>query len=461
MKTTEFDSKITANHLNESMFKKFGVKVNFDKYTREELENYRNLIRTNISQYENQTSFNDLLTDESYQKNKHLVDLLNQKIKEMLGESLLAEKAVSIAQQQKAGVELKKRREGKGKSKDGMGSMSTSELEKFASTKHTGLPKRKPKKAEESIKDTNMKKTTETTKAKGDGNLANNYPPFDKVTRGDVVAGRLGKDQKGGKKVKEEEQRAPAKTKERDVTLPSGAKVKSRTVQGWQSQKADKADKAAKKSQDKEMSEGLPMVKGPNGKMVPKFAADGKGKKDLKKAKMDEARAVFRFHVSVVNESLAMLLAEDEEGKAKAITAASDMVNDYTTWMQRVGQYQTKSMIELADNIRAEFGQAEAETFKQTVAPALAATLETLTSQREAISQAVAVLAGEATQVMPMGAGQQGPEGMDGAVEPDSMNAGDEFSASDAAAGGAEAAGRELRESRLRAAHSIMRTLAK
>ena len=33
-----------------------------------------------------------------------------------------------------------------------------------------------------------------------DGNLANNYPPFDKVTRGDVVAGRLGKDQMGGKK---------------------------------------------------------------------------------------------------------------------------------------------------------------------------------------------------------------------------------------------------------------------
>ncbi len=37
---------------------------------------------------------------------------------------------------------------------------------------------------------------------KGDGNLANNYPPYDKVTRGDVIAGALGKDQKGGKKIK-------------------------------------------------------------------------------------------------------------------------------------------------------------------------------------------------------------------------------------------------------------------
>jgi hypothetical protein len=40
-------------------------------------------------------------------------------------------------------------------------------------------------------------------KKKGDGNLANNAKPYDKVTRGDVIAGRLGKDEKGGKKVKE------------------------------------------------------------------------------------------------------------------------------------------------------------------------------------------------------------------------------------------------------------------
>lgn len=32
-----------------------------------------------------------------------------------------------------------------------------------------------------------------------DNNLANNYPPYDKVTRGDVIAGRLGQDQMGGK----------------------------------------------------------------------------------------------------------------------------------------------------------------------------------------------------------------------------------------------------------------------
>ena len=37
-------------------------------------------------------------------------------------------------------------------------------------------------------------------KKANDGNLANNYPPYDKITRGDVIAGRLGKDEMGGKK---------------------------------------------------------------------------------------------------------------------------------------------------------------------------------------------------------------------------------------------------------------------
>jgi hypothetical protein len=40
----------------------------------------------------------------------------------------------------------------------------------------------------------------EASKKKGDGNLANNAKPYYKVTRGDVIAGRLGKDEKGGKK---------------------------------------------------------------------------------------------------------------------------------------------------------------------------------------------------------------------------------------------------------------------
>ena len=46
------------------------------------------------------------------------------------------------------------------------------------------------------------KKKVEEDAKPNDGNLANNYPPYDKVTRGDVIAGATGKDQMGGKKKK-------------------------------------------------------------------------------------------------------------------------------------------------------------------------------------------------------------------------------------------------------------------
>jgi hypothetical protein len=104
----------------------------------------------------------------------------------------VAEKAVSQVQRRAAGIahaaqkgEIPKSKL-RGASKE-MAKMPKGELHKFAATKETGLPKK-------------VKKTEEGN----DGNLANNAKPYDKVTQGDVVAGRLGKDEMGGKKKKEE-----------------------------------------------------------------------------------------------------------------------------------------------------------------------------------------------------------------------------------------------------------------
>lgn len=475
MKTTDFDAKITAEKLNENMFKKFGTKVNLEKYTREELENYRNILRTKVHQIESASKFNDLLSNENYQRDKQLLDVLNTKIKEMLGEG---------AKTDRQAMHITKSMMKKGKSKDEAEGIA------WAHIKH---PKKK-KKAEEGIEETNMNKTTEGKKVDRTGDGKKN---FDDVQVARMVAGGVPKKKaiakatsdnfkeaaakcnhtpKGEKcpvhglkecGMYEAEDRPASQQQEKTWTDKSGKKHPARQVTGWQVKKADKADSAAKKSQDREMSEGLPMVKGPNGKMVPAFAADGKGKNDMKK-KMKED--VFRLHVRLVNESLKYLIMEDEEGKAKTITAASDMVNDFTTWMQRVGQYQTKAIVELADAIRADFGEQEAEAFKQSVSPALASTLETLTQQREAISHAVAVLAGEATDIAPMGQepgmGEPPMDGeVPGEVDVDSMNEPqDEFAASDAAAGGAETAGREVRESKLARifeSHSIISKLAR
>jgi hypothetical protein len=119
--------------------------------------------------------------------------------------------------------------------------------------------------------------------------------------------------------------------------------------------------------------------------------------------------------------------------------------------MQRVGQYQTKSMIELSDSIRANFGQEDAERFKEAVGGALAGALDSLTSSREAISQAVAVLAGTAPAEEPMGMepDMEVPGDADTEMDMD-MSGGDEFAAADAAAGGPELSGRATRESYVR-----------
>ena len=423
MKTFDFNATVTAAQLNENMFKKFGTKIKFENYSREELENYRNLLRTKIHQAESSSNFNALLTDENYQKDKYVVSVLNTKIKEMLGESKLTEGAKVDRQAKHITKSMMK----KGKSKD------EAEAIAWAHIKH---PKKK-KKAEEGIEETQMR-TTEGKKSK---------PDF------------LDMDKDGNKK-------EPMKKAIKDKKVKENTGKFNKTDTTW-------TDKSGKKHPAQRVTRKTDQLAGGE-EDSRRSAASLKSKKTGKA--MSESRAIFRQHVRVVNESLSKLLYEDEEGKAKAITAASDMVNDFTTWMQRVGQYQTKSMIELADSIRAEFGQAEAEAFKNAVAPALSATLETMTQQRESISHAVAVLAGEAADIEPMGtdggvdmtggADEFGGEPID-AAGGDGLNT-DEFGASDAAAGGMETAGREMRESRqqsrarkLAESHDLMRILSK
>ena len=60
---------------------------------------------------------------------------------------------------------------------------------------------------------------------KNDGNLANNYPPYDKVTRGDVIAGATGNDQMGGKKKVRKEEFLGEVTKKTDDNKVTGKGV--------------------------------------------------------------------------------------------------------------------------------------------------------------------------------------------------------------------------------------------
>lgn len=436
MKTFDLFNPLTSQVLTEHFEKKFGSRLNLEVYTREELEDMRNRLRTAQFQHESASGINELLTNETYQKNQAMLQILNTRIKEMLGEDIkkLKDKMVELSEGKK----------------------------------------------------------------KGDGNLANNAKPYDKVTKGDVVAGRLGKDEMGGKSKKSSSKKDSKLEELSTQTLSSyvkkrgaqltGGRDDTKKVKGMNAALRKVKQNSSKKTGNETNESGpdkskIPAAqrkaKGGDWKMTTKDLENEKTKSPTSSAglarkkkelglSMNESQDTFKRNVMVVNESLAILLREDEEGKAKAITAAGDIVNDFTSWMQRVGQYQTKSMIELADAIRADFGVQEMEQFKQAVGPALAATLETLTAQREAISNAVAVLAGEAVPSSePMGMEPGAEPDMDaelGAapVEPDSMNepeTGDEFGASDAGA-----SGRELRENKIQKiieSHNLMAKLAK
>jgi hypothetical protein len=400
MKTNDFSSAVTSTKLKENMSKMFGINVNLDKYGREELEDMRNKLRTRVFQQEGAAGINDLLTNETYQKDKVMLDLLNTRIKEMLGENIakLRDKMDELTEAKKGVRDIKHVKKAKGTKPD------------FLDMDKDG-DKKEPMKKAVADKKAGPKKGVNPF-AKKDKSVEEGFPTV-------------------------------AKSDDDDNKKTTGTQY-TRKSNTFTDGGVDSDVKAARR--------------------------DGK---------LKESNARFKHNVRFVNESLAYFLNEDEEGKAKAITAASDMVNDFTTWMQRVGQYQTKAMIELADQIRADFGQQEAETFKQSVSPALSAALETLTTQREAISNAVAVLAGEADAMNPMGM-EPGMDtdmepGMDADMEPgmdiaspDEMNLpGDEFGASDAAAG-VGSTGRDLRESnqerfarKLAESHSIMSKLAK
>jgi len=463
MKTTDFNSTITSTKLAENIEKQFGVNVVLDKYNREQLEDFRNKLRTKIFQQEGSAKVNELLTNETYQKNKAMLELLNTRIKEMLGEQMkkLLDKIDTLTEAKKKGhkPEWLEKAEVNAELKAGQ----------------------KVSKAER--KKVGLKQEAKEEKCDECGNWMS-----------ECSCGTMKEGKKGGKCCCKTEgkkhcpihgdmmdeskaEKCCCKTKGKKHCPVHGdmmdeSKVK-KCANGhtkmtkncdecsgfWESKDPKALSKAAKHVKKGALHKQLHI---PQGKKI--------GDKKLKSLKahgtpLEKKRATFalniqgknesfdnyKHNVKFINESLIYLLLEDEEGKAKTITAAGDIVKDFTSWMQRVGQYQTKAMIELADAIRADFGAQEAETFKQSVAPALSATLETLTSQREAISNAVAVLAGEATTEPPMGMDASAPvePGME-VAKPDEMNpmpAGDEFAASDAAAG-AGTSGREMRESR-------------
>jgi hypothetical protein len=153
-------------------------------------------------------------------------------------------------------------------------------------------------------------------------------------------------------------------------------------------------------------------------------------------------------------------ISESEMGKSEAILAAKDMVDSIQDMIEDVSKMQNEQMPALIDTIRDQIGTEQADSFKSAVGSVLGNILQQLTGAREQTDNAARNLAGEGSPDMGMGGGMPpgGPMGgageMPGAapgmgpesdMDSEEVPGGDEFAATDAAAGGEADLGREKR----------------
>ena len=301
MNIRELAKPVTTASLNESLAKRFGTKIDVDKFTLEQLQDARNKIRTQLSQTETTESFDSVHSNSSYQKNKLFLDVLN---------SAIAERE------------------------------DVTEKEKMPDKNKDGVP--------------------------------------------DYAQDGKGKNDLG------------------------------------------KGETPKKSEKKKDLSKVPPQLR--------------------KHMKKDEGKEIINNYFKT--------LVEGEEDKAEIVMAAKDMVDRITGWMEDTAEMQSESMLELGDAIRDEMGEAQSQSFIQTVKPALESLYTALESTRGSLTGGVGQLTGEAEPAVDMGSEEGAPAEepaeepeMEPTVDAEAEEGEDEFAASEPAAGGEEEAGRAKRES--------------
>ena len=144
---------------------------------------------------------------------------------------------------------------------------------------------------------------------------------------------------------------------------------------------------------------------------------------------------------------------EGEVGNAEVLLAAKNMVDSVQDAIEKVGKMQNEQLPELLDSIRDQIGSEQAEAFKNAVGTTLDTLMQNLQSAREGVDNGVRVLSGEQVDnpmAMPGDTAGADLSGGDAGLPPApgsdlDQDETDGFGATDAATGGAEELGRELR----------------
>jgi hypothetical protein len=80
MQINDLNQPITSLKLNESLAKNFGYTLKLENFTDAQLEDARNKLRTKISQFEMNESYESVVENTTYQKTRMFLDVLNQEI---------------------------------------------------------------------------------------------------------------------------------------------------------------------------------------------------------------------------------------------------------------------------------------------------------------------------------------------------------------------------------------------
>lgn len=130
----------------------------------------------------------------------------------------------------------------------------------------------------------------------------------------------------------------------------------------------------------------------------------------------------------------------EDLAQAELILVAQNMVDDLQKMAEDVAQMQTDELMPLEEKMKVTFGQEQGQMFGQSADETFGVLLDAVKAAKDALSNAVAVLKGEA----PMGG--MGDDLSGGAPSPALEPTGDEFGMADAASGEEELpTGRELK----------------
>jgi len=460
MKTNDlFKNNRSSKKINESIAKTFGKKLNLESFDLPRLEDARNKLRTQLHGFRSSSNFNENLENDAYHQAQWMLDAINAEIAER--EEFIADAGTADAAYEEGfNTEVEdffhtvaNSNKGYDMLYNAMGGDYGKEVRNAVQDMYDNISREYGYHADDDFEDIydKMMDQIESDYADRDsdppeeGEPDEDYGTFPESTQGEGWQNdpERGAEEERAKKFQWDTDSNETAAQHKEVWTDMIADlVDSRniTIPTDEEQLRRLAVKI-----DKKLTE--PGYSSPDVAFIMSVLSD----------MANDQKAESQYYESKKEENMKQL-KEGEIQQAQSIVTAKTMVDRVGRWIEELSGMENDTLLQLGDQIRDEMSQEQAKSYISTVAPAIQQALENLKSTRETLATGVRQLTGEEQGAEMLGAQ---PEESDSEempaeepiepAEPDAMNTGsefaDEFAAADAAAGGAEAAGREKRES--------------